>query len=704
METPRKTDTGELRPLPRMKSFSLKSNINLIQESILRPMRFYDSLDLSMSSRGRRYFLLAFSLLLISQVAGSSPRRVGDGAEYLAMALNLSEFHLPALSPGELAHIKERFARLEIGFADDPLTYPNLVARDGRQEFPHFWFYSALAAPLVWVTRVLGVHPNFSFTFLNMALLLLALWVVAGRLHWTAALLLFGGPILWWIDKGHTEVFTFSLLAIAFALLREQPWWSLVCLGAASTQNPAITLVLPIVAVMALITLPGALRDNRFRIGVIVGAAFASLPPLYYLSRLGITTPLTRSEGGPRLRVPTLDELGAVIWDPNIGILPAFPAWTVVLLGVGVAFIARACQRLKASKSDAEARREKGALIARARRRLTAPAVWVILLTTGIFLVSFAQITNFNHGATPGISRYGLWLIPLAIPMLQEADTAFSQKLRLWLVPVSIASLVWCLFLFHSKLPEKYLTPTRLATFLWTHHPSLNNPLPEVFFERVSQIHQRPFPIATATCSKVLLVEGLWPANCLPAGDIPSDCMDPGTLCYANRTAHGYEFVDASGYSSIEGGQVYPIGERISFAQGGTGHKYTGSGWFGAEPWGTWTDGSSSVVLLKPSVVPTQDMALSIEGQAFLTDKHPVQDIEVFVNHHPVEMLRYTFPSGIDTRVITIPQSLIQEKKGLLIIEFKIKNPKSPAELGLNTDARLLGLGLVSLRMDGAKR
>ncbi len=676
MKTQRKTDTGNLRPSPRMKSASLNSNINLIQESILRLMRFYTSLDMSMSPRGRWYFLLAFSLLLISLVAGSSPSRVGDGAEYLAMAMSLSEFHSPALSPEEIAHLQERFARLETGFAGVPLTFPNLVAEDGRQDFPHFWFYSALAAPWVRVTRVLHLHPNFSFTIVNMALLILALWVVAGRLHWAAALLLFGGPILWWIDKGHTEVFIFSLLAIAFALLREQPWLSMVCLGAASTQNPPIALVLPIVAVMALITRPATLRDIRFRIGAIVGAALASLHPLYYMSRLGITTPLLRASGGPRLRLPTLDELGAVIWDPNIGLLPGFPAWSVVLLGIA------------------------GAFIARARQRLNAPTVWVALLTTGIFLVSFAQITNFNHGATPGISRFTLWLIPLVIPLLQEADTAFSQRLRLWLVPVSISSLVWCLFVFHPKLPDNPVTPTRLATFLWTHYPSLNNPLPEVFVERISHTDGQPFfPIATVTCSKVLLVEGRWPTTCLPDGAVPSHCMNPEALCYANHTAHGYEFVDATGYASVKGEQVYPIGERISFAQGGTSLKYTGYGWSGPEPWGRWTEGSTSIVVLKLSAIPNRDMALSIEGHAFLTDKHSVQDIEVLVNRHPVETLRYAFPAGTDTRVITIPQSFIQEKKKLLFIEFIIKNPKSPAELGSGTDPRRLGLGLVSLRL-----
>jgi len=154
----------------------------------------------------------------------------------------------------------------------------------------------------------------------------------------------------------------------------------------------------------------------------------------------------------------------------------------------------------------------------------------------------------------------------------------------------------------------------------------------------------------------------------------------------------------------VEEAQVYPIGERISFAQGGTSLKYAGSGWSGAEPWGTWTEGSNSVVTLKLSDIPDRDMTLSIEGNAFLTDKHPVQEIEALVNRHPVKTLRYTLPASVDTRVITIPKSLIQEKKGLLLIEFKIKNPKSPADLGLSTDSRRLGLGLVSLRLDETKR
>jgi len=93
-------------------------------------------------------------------------------------------------------------------------------------------------------------------------------------------------------------------------------------------------------------------------------------------------------------------------------------------------------------------------------------------------------------------------------------------------------------------------------------------------------------------------------------------------------------------------------------------------------------------------------MVLSIEGGGLIIDKYPLQDIEVLVNQHPVETLRYTSPGINDTRVVTIPQSFIHEKKGLLIIEFKIENPYMPIQPGVGSDSRRLGLALASLRLD----
>jgi len=41
----------------------------------------------------------------------------------------------------------------------------------------------------------------------------------------------FAGPIIWWTDKLHSEVFTFSILSMAFVLVRKKPLWSMVLLG-----------------------------------------------------------------------------------------------------------------------------------------------------------------------------------------------------------------------------------------------------------------------------------------------------------------------------------------------------------------------------------------------------------------------------------------------------------------------------------------
>lgn len=154
----------------------------------------------------------------------------------------------------------------------------------------------------------------------------------------------------------------------------------------------------------------------------------------------------------------------------------------------------------------------------------------------------------------------------------------------------------------------------------------------------------------------------------------------------------------AIGGVRTEGGLNYSTGERISFTQDGTSLKYAVLGWSGPEPWGTWSEDDASIVMLKLPSVPDGNLALRFEGHAFVTEKHPAQEIDLLVNGHLVETLRYSVPQTTETRAISIPRSLITDR--LLRIEFRFKNPKSPQELGLSTDSRRLGLGLVSLQLE----
>jgi hypothetical protein len=436
------------------------------------------------------------------------------------MALQLSAFRKPSLSEREVEITRGEFKKLDAGFEDynGTIDLQGLQGTDRRLDCPHFWFYPALAVPGVLLSRAMHVHPNFGFVLLNLALLLTALWVVSGRLDWPATLLLFAGPILWWIDKAHTEVFTFALLAIGLALVN-QPWWSMLAFAAASTQNLPIAVGVPLVGLAALAMRPDLWRDDRLWLGIAASVALAALHPLYYLARLGVADPQTLV-GGTHFHLPRLIELRAFVSDPNLGILPNFPALGPVLLG--------ALAMLAVTRS----------------RALLQPPVMLTLLLAVTFLLCFAQTSNFNSGATPGPARYGLWLIPLAIPLLDEAGRAGPRWWRAALAPVAVVSCVWMVFAYRPGLPESYLQPTRLAAFLWNRYPSLDNPLPEVFFERLTGRETFSFsapvsPAATASCSKVLLVAGHGPPTCAVPAPVPAECRERDGYCYANRRASG---------------------------------------------------------------------------------------------------------------------------------------------------------------------
>lgn len=467
-----------------------------------------------------RRIVAALSVLLIVLIGMSSPQRVGDSREYLAMATNLAHLRPPALAPADAMRLEWDFAKLHFG--GQSLTHHSQL-RDarGRQDFFHFWFYPALAVPGIWLTMLTGLHPNYAFAALNALLFLAAAWIVATRMAWWLTALVFCSPVLWWIDKSHTEVFTFSLLAVAMVLLRDAPWWSMICLAAAATQNPPLAALLLCAGILTFLRRDAdAWRASRVWKGASLAVLIVLVHPLYYGWRWGIPTPQLLQ--GTHPRVPTIQEAGAVLWDPNIGLFVHAPllALTLVaaLLAVGV----------------------------RARRRLNAREVWLGVAGAGIFLLSFAQTTNANNGATPGMSRYALWLIPLAIPVLQRADAAISPAARVWLLSLALASCAWSVVAFHPARPENYLTPTRAASILWTRWPWLDNPLPEIFAERLSGEEPARIPVGTPDCAKVLTIEGEWPARCGSRPEVPTACRRPGALCYANRGRGGYEFVGVS--------------------------------------------------------------------------------------------------------------------------------------------------------------
>ena len=471
-----------------------------------------------------RRSLLAALALALALIAGSSPRVVGDGGEYLAQALNFASLRGPALDPDHIPTLQAQVAAADPRLARWHIPTTTVASGDGRRDFDHLWFYALLATPGIWVTRAAGVNPLFAFTLLNLALLGLALRVALPRLGPATCLLLFGGPIVWWMDKAHTEGFTFAMLTVAIVLARERPWWSMAAAGAAAAQNPPLAAVAGLVFVSQAIANRPIVRDRRFWAGALAGLALALLHPLYFLWRYHTPSLLM---GAGRMGLPSGALLTATVADPDIGLVANFPAFAALFL-IALLVVLRARPRDLAS-SDVQ-------------------VAWIAGL---VFLFSAAQAHNVHHGGTPSISRYAIWLVPLAAPFLARAHAIGGAWWRHASWTLAVASAVACGFVFHPRVDENSREPTALAVYLWTAHPAWNNPLPEVFSETVLHLDDSWVPAATAGCEKILIAgrgtwTGVWPLPCYPQ-PIPARCQAPGVLCYANLAARHYDFAEAPG-------------------------------------------------------------------------------------------------------------------------------------------------------------
>jgi hypothetical protein len=465
--------------------------------------------------RARLRTLALLAALLAALTFDSHPRIVGDGQEYLAMAWNLGHGRPPALSGAERAEVERVLA---LGEGELSTGREALLGSDERQDFHHFWLYSAVVAPLLPGALAAGGTALAAFTLANAALLLVAAAVVQGRLGPAAMLVLFGGPLLWWLDKPHPEVFLVALLASALTVAPRRPGLALLLVGLAAAQNPVFCLVLGLASLWAF----GGGCVRRPPLSVLATAwGLACANPLYYLHHLGRAVPLRDTV---LAHVPNWAELSAVVIDPNLGLLPGWPALALLAAVAGTGVLARGFRG--------------------------EPLPWreIALLSLAILtlLVAFSQPGNINHGGTRGMSRYALWLAPFAIPALARPWAA-GDKARLALAALGALSLVSAFQDYLPSRPERYLEPTPLARWLWTRHPRFDRPLPEVFAERAwGYPPLGSVPAGLPGCQMALVRGddsplGRWPLPCAPA-EKPAWCRQAGVLCYAQADAGGYRF------------------------------------------------------------------------------------------------------------------------------------------------------------------
>jgi hypothetical protein len=380
--------------------------------------------------------------------------------------------------------------------------FPELRCGTEQVDFPHFWFYSALAAVFYQPLKLAGADIGNSFNLVHLALLGLGLWVSFRRWGHPGAisflLVCLVSPTLWYVDKAHTEFFTIALGSVAMVLFATRGYASAgICLAAISTQNPPFAILAVIAAVFGFAVEGKAfLRQWPY---LLIAASLVALHPCYYLLRHGAVSPqfllgveLFGESGGSFRRMTCF------LVDPDLGLFPNWPFYLIILAIVSVLAI---------------------------RRRLAVD--WPILLFSAFWVCvsawAHSKTVTIASGGSTHVARYALWYLPLLLPPLVvtcRAVSGASFSLRLGAAALVAWSAIYALTYYWPFQPVMHRQRTEIARLLYRYVPEAYDPLPRIFLSRTRpKQHQilEEWAVANPSGRKVLInarqLELVDPAN-----------------------------------------------------------------------------------------------------------------------------------------------------------------------------------------------
>lgn len=132
-------------------------------------------------------------------------------------------------------------------------------------------------------------------------------------------------------------------------------------------------------------------------------------------------------------------------------------------------------------------------------------------------------------------------------------------------------------------------------------------------------------------------------------------------------------------------------GHRLKFSRA-RNRVYLGADW-SPESWGAWSIGHRSTFSAQ---LPQSGRALALSIRALRHDVvASTQPVTIRFNGNNVASLRMS--NNAENYLITIPAPLLDEAKGVAVVEFLVADPVSPRQAGSGADTRQLGVGLIEL-------
>ncbi|WP_045767917.1 DUF7024 domain-containing protein [Xanthomonas albilineans] len=619
--------------------------------------------------------------------------RVGDGAEYYAMELAISQTHRPFVT----APTWEAYERLRkqgsitsLQAADQLKQAYVPLTLGGETDFNHFWFYplmaSAVSTPAGYLGLTRASHARF---MLLHSLLMAGILLLCFRLHGfkgtvAALALIVTSPTLWYADKVHTELFTVVLTIAAMSLALKRRWaFAGLMLALVTTQN--ISFVFPAIAacILALTAYRPSVTDKPGLadvLALVAAALLALLHPFYYFSRYGGLTPQLINKGAEVTHLDVLSSMQYLV-DPDIGLLPNWPLGLLLLLVAAHGLYTR---RLSLPRPDMA-------------------AFSIVFLLSA--MAAQAATTNINSGGTAGPARYALWYLCLFYPIIVLLEPLPGRRLNRWLAHgawiTAYAAAAISIRDYLPTKPESYTTPSRAAAFIYTYVPWLWNPSPEVFAERNAQLGEitpeGPALVIGPGCRKALFLPGTQHHAALyPAGAC-------GLTATAGARLVNEQFPSLPReptYFLVDPQNIETLRSMLSANQTAGPDElrpYLGEGWSVDEPWGVWSLGERSSLHLKVKQSVKKGSHLMLQANGLWHDSRQAMTVKARVNAGPWQTRTLTASEPQPATIAIQLPALVASAN--LEVELRYDKPASPASLGLSSDSRELGIGLVSLSL-----
>ena len=422
----------------------------------------------------------AFVIVVFFYTETARPwQRIGDGQEYLCTTLNWITHFTPWVKADAL-----NACAFELGIRTRPLGF---IEHGEQFDSVHFWLLGFFAAPFVAIVKALGYSFAYGFSVFHCFLFLFVwyrLWRALGLAGAAGiAVLLACSPLLFFMDKGHSEFFLAAMALLCLCEIHEERWpRAAMWMALASCQQAAFT---PFALLLILIA---ALR-RREPLPLSAAVLFVFLAPVYYMVRYGSPSLIAKT-GTTDFRLISFHRVISLYIDPDLGLLPNWPLAIAGLLIV----VALAALRVR-----------------------TALAGLLLLLALPVFV---SVQVNWNGGGTVNISRYAVMLIP-AIAFAWGYVLSRIAGMTIWLGPACAALLILLLSgqyssnksIFGPQHRETFLFHTQFANWLYDNHPSWYDPVPEVFSERSANVElysgnmtPRMWIIGNLKCTKLILM------------------------------------------------------------------------------------------------------------------------------------------------------------------------------------------------------